>query len=301
MNTKKLLIGFSLFVITAFSQAAFAQGLNWEGQTGAVITPFAYTAGSPAGKFGKPEVAFHYMSAGPVVGNDFQLSITEGVAKHFEFGYTGAFSSAGSSPLTSAFSNGFSEFHGKLTVLNENAFKTKFVPAIAVGSIGRIGIQRVGTSYPFNLGTTTAKNGDFYIVATKTITQVKDLPIILSFGDKLTDASLFGIAGNAVNAHGTENWQGRLFGAAAFAVKGPAKAAMIFGSEFAQQPHYVQGTGTFATIPTSLSYFVRVVPHLEGSPLQVDLAVAQLAGKVIPGVLDLQARARFGMGVSYHF
>ena len=49
---------------------------------------------------------------------------------------------------------------------------------------------------------------------------------------------------------------------------------------------------------------MRVVPHLEGTPLQVDLGVAQLAGKIvdIPGsVADLQARARFGMGMSYHF
>lgn len=298
MNTKKLLIGFSLLVITAFSQTSFAQGLNWEGQTGAVITPFAYTAGSPARKFGKPEVAFHYMNSGPVVGNAYQLSITEGVAKRFEFGYTGAFSSAGSSPLTPLFSNGFSEFHGKVTVLDENALKSKWVPAVAVGSIGRFGIQRVG-SMGSSKGT-TAKNGDFYIVATKTITQIKGLPIVLSFGDKLTSASLFGIAGNAVNGHGTENWQGRLFGAAAFVVKGPAKAALIFGSEFAQQPHYVDGLGTAATIPTTLTYFVRVVPHLEGSPVQVDLAIAQVAGKIAPGV-DLQARARFAMGVSYHF
>jgi len=40
--------------------------------------------------------------------------------------------------------------------------------------------------------------------------------------------------------------------------------------------------------------------------LQVDLAVAQLAGKVVDlpasaGVVDLQARARVGMGISYHF
>jgi hypothetical protein len=303
MNTKKLLIAFSLFVITAFSQTAFAQGLNWEGQTGALITPFAYTAGSPAGKFGKPEVAFHYLNSGSVVGNDYQLSITEGVGKRFEFGFTQAFTTSGSSPLTSLFSNGFSEFHGKLTIVKENAFKTKWVPAIAVGSIGRFGIQRVGSSYLLTPNGATAKNGDFYVVATKTITQVKGLPIVLSLGDKLTDASAFGIAGNAVNAHGTENWQGRLFGAAAFVVKGPAKAALIFGSEFAQQPHYVQGLGGGAgapTIPTTLSYFVRVVPHLEGSPLQVDLGVAQIAGKITPGV-DLQARAQVGMGVSYHF
>lgn len=291
MNSKKLWIAVSLFVLTVFSQTSFAQGLNWEGQTGALITPFAYTAGSTARRFGKPEVAFHYLNAGKVIGNDYQLSITEGVAKRFEFGYTAAFSSSGSSPLSPLFSNGFSEFHGKLGIMNENAFKTKWVPAIAVGAIGRTGIQRVAFEGLANGA--TGKNGDIYIVATKTVTQVKGFPFVLSIGDKVTNAAIFGVAGNA------PNWQGRLFGTAAFVVKGPSKSALIFGSEVAQQPHHIEGLPG-ATVPTSLSYFVRAVPHLEGAPLQVDFAVAQLAGKIAPGV-DLQARARAAMGVSYRF
>jgi hypothetical protein len=95
-------------------------------------------------------------------------------------------------------------------------------------------------------------------------------------------------------------WQGRLFGAAAFVVKGPAKSALIFGSEVVQEPHYVQPLGNSATIPTSLSYFVRVVPHMEGSPLQVDLGVVQAAEHIAPGI-NLNASARVGMGISYHF
>ena len=285
-------------MITAFSQTSFAQGLNWEGQTGALITPLAYTAASPAARFGKPEVSLHYLNLGPVIGNDYQLSMTEGLAKHFEFGFTQAFSSSGSSSLANLFSNGFSEFHGKLTIVPENAHHTKWIPAIAVGTIGRFGIQRVGSSYFGNpLPGATAHNGDFYIVATKAITQTK-VPIVLSLGDKLTNASLFGIAGNA------QNFQGRLFGAAAFVLKGPASSALIFGAEIAQQPHYVEGLPRTATIPTSESYFMRVVPHLKGSPLQLDLGLVHLAGKImiIPGsALDLQATARFGMGISYHF
>ncbi len=66
-------------LITVFSQSSFAQGLNWEGQTGAVITPFAYTAATPASKLGKPEVSFHYLNSGNVIGNDYQFSITEGI------------------------------------------------------------------------------------------------------------------------------------------------------------------------------------------------------------------------------
>jgi hypothetical protein len=315
MNRKTLLIALSLFAATVFSQAAFAQGLNWEGQTGALITPFAYTAGSPTGKFGKPEVAFHYLNSGNVIGNDYQFSITEGFAKRFEAGFTQAFSSSGSSPLSPLFSNGFSELHGKFTLLPENAFKSKWIPAIAAGAIGRIGNQRVSyytTGANLRPGS-SQDNGDFYIVATKTVTQFKPLPFVLSLGDKVTNASVLGVAGNAGNAlNSDQRWQGRLFGAAAFVVKGPAKSALIFGAEALQEPRYVQGlndylTGTSdsrvsANIPTSFTYFVRVVPHVAGSRLQVDLGVAQFAGKIAPGVLPtLDARARVGTGISYHF
>ena len=81
MKAKKLFLAVGLFLVSAFSQNLFAQGLNWEGQTGALITPFAYTAASPAGKFGKPEVAFHYLNTGSVIGNDYKFSITEGIAR----------------------------------------------------------------------------------------------------------------------------------------------------------------------------------------------------------------------------
>jgi hypothetical protein len=143
----------------------------------------------------------------------------------------------------------------------------------------------------------SATNGDFYIVATKVISQLK-LPLILSLGDKVTNASLLGIAGDA------PHWQGRLFGTFGFIVRGPAKSSVIFGAEALQEPHHIEGLAAFGgvpvTVPTSLSYFVRVVPRMQRTPLQVDFAVAQLAGKIAP-TLDVQARAQMGMGISYHF
>jgi hypothetical protein len=304
MNTKKLWIAFSLFVVTVFSQTSFAQGLNWDGQTGALLTPFAYTASSPARKFGKPEVAFHYLNGGDVIGNDYQFSVTEGFGNRFEAGFTQAMSSSGKDSLGGLylFTGGYTEVHGKLTVITENSYKSKWIPAIAVGAIGRFGDERVNWDATAS-GPSSPKgtNGDFYIVATKTITQIKGLPIVLNFGEKVTNASIMGIAGQAGNAlNADQRWQGRLFGAAAFVVKGPAKSALIFGSEAVQQPHYVQPLGNAATIPTSLSYFVRVVPHVKGSPLQVDFAIVQAAGKIAPGA-DLKARAQAGMGISYHF
>lgn len=285
----------SAVVLVVGSSTLLAQGLNWEGQTGALLTPFAYTASSPAAKFGKPEVALHYLNSGSVVGNDYQLSITEGVAKYFEFGFTQSFSSAGNDAnLSPLFSNGYSTLHGKLNLLPENLGHRAWLPAIALGATGRFDIQRVG-SYDLG-GGRSAHNGDFYIVATKTVTQIKGLPLVLNFGEKVTNAQLFGVAGNA------PHFQGRLFGAAAFVVKGPAGSLLIFGSEAVQQPHHIEGLPTVATVPTSESYFVRVQPKLQA--LQVDFGVAHLAGRIVhlPGsVVDVKAVAQVGAGVSYHF
>jgi hypothetical protein len=311
VNIRKLvLIACVLLLLPALTQLSFAQGLNWEGQTGAILTPFAYTASSPGTRLSKPELAFHYLNGGNVIGNDYQFSITEGLARHFEFGYSGALSSAGSVgpngsgnfPPSYLFSNGFNEFHGKVKILNENAGRKKWIPAIALGTIGRTGIQRGSFFYTPQRPGSSETNGDFYAVATKTLRQKKRLPILLSVGEKVTNASLMGIAGDA------PHWQGRTFGAVAFAIRGPASSALAFGSEVLQQPRSVEGLnaslGERATIPTSLSYFVRLVPHMDRSPMQLDFAVTQLAGKIcnIPGkVVDLNARAQITTGISYHF
>jgi len=236
------------------------------------------------------------------------VGFTQSFSSSGDIGIDGHVSSSGViNPPSYFFKGGFSAIHGKVTVLSEDSFRKKWFPAIALGAIGRFDDERVNWAEafkgPWNPGST---NGDFYIVATKTVSQVKALPFVLSLGEKVTNASVLGIlgqAGNALNA-GTR-WQGRLFGTAGVVVKGPAKSALIFGAEALQEPKYVQPLGAAAHIPTSLSYFVRAVPRMEGSRLQVDFAIVQAAGKIvnIPGneVLDLNARARAGMGISYHF
>ena len=50
-----------LMFLAALTPGARAQGLNWEGQTGAFITPFAYTSASPARGMGRPQASFHYL------------------------------------------------------------------------------------------------------------------------------------------------------------------------------------------------------------------------------------------------
>lgn len=277
----------AVLVLTA-SSVAFAQGLNWEGQTGALLTPFAYTAKSPNNNIGLPEVSFHYLNAGDVVGNYFTTSATVGMFNRAEFGYTRTSVSAGSHALSPLFDGGYNTFHGKVNVIAENAFKTKYMPAVSVGFVARTNVRHVG-------GVVTdedTNNTDAYVVATKTITQVKHLPIVLSGGVRGTNASVWGIAGNA------PDWKACAFGTAAFVVTAPGKTTLIIGSEVAQQPKSIEGLPG-AVVPTSLSYFVRAIPKAEKG-IAVDLGVAQVAGKILPGV-DLKSRSQFAMGLSYHF
>ncbi len=268
---------------------AHAQSLNWEGQTGAFITPFAYVSPSSAHGFGLPAVSFHYLDGGDVIGGLYQSSATVGLFSRVEVGYTRAFNSAGGTPsLSPLFHGGFNTFHGKINLLPENARKQKYLPAIAVGFVVRTQVRRVG-------GVITDKdttNGDVYLVATKTITQIKALPIVANFGFKVTDASVFAIAGNA------PAWQGRLFGALGFVLPGPARSHLVVGSEAAQEPRYIQNLPG-ATLPTTLTYFVRVLLPTE-SKLNVDFGVAQAAGFILP-TADIKARVQFATGISYRF
>ena len=285
---KRIVITRSIMVLTLMliSTAVLGQNLNWEGQTGAFVTPFAYTAASPANGFGRPAVAFHFLNGGPVVGNDFQLSITEGLLKRVEVGYTRALQSSGSAALAPLFNGGFNIFHGKVNIVSENAGKQKWVPAVSVGFVARTQVRRVG-------GVATAKdtkNGDIYLVGTKVL-PVKHLPILVNAGLKGTNASLLGIAGNA------PEWKATGFGAVAFILSGPAKSKIAVGSEVAQQPHHIKDLPT-ATLPTTLTYFVRAIPASVKHPFNIDFGVAQAAGRVLPGA-DVQARARFAFGLSY--
>jgi hypothetical protein len=269
--------------------AAAAQSLNWDGQTGVFITPLAYTATSPANGFGHPIVAYHFLNAGSVLGNFHTVSVTEGLGGRVEFGYTRDLhqegSTAGLSPL---WASGFNLVHAKVNLVKEDAGKQTWLPALSAGFVARTQDRNVS-----GLLATPNKNytnADFYAVATKTITQTKVLPIVLNLGYKATNASVYGLAWNA------PAYKGRLFGAAAFVVKGPAKSSIILASEFSQEPREVQNLPG-ADVPTTITYAARIVPS-EKQKLNIDFGVAQAAGVIEPGV-NLKARHQFALGISY--
>jgi hypothetical protein len=181
------------------------------------VTPFAYTSPSPADGFGLPAVSFHYLDGGDLLGGFYEVPGTVGFLKGFEAGYSRALSSDGSTPaLSPLFEGGFNIFHAKANLL---------------GGV---------------LNSKNRHNEDVYLVATRTITYFKVVPIVSSLGFKVTNASVLGIAGNA------PNWQGRLLGTLGFVVPGPVKSKIVLGSEFLQEPRHIKGLPG-ATMPTTLT------------------------------------------------
>jgi len=290
----------ALMAVWAHTNIVFAQTLNWEGQTGIFVTPFAYTVPSTDKGFGRPIVAYHYLDTGGVLGGFHQMSITEGAFDRIEFGYTRSLHQEGGTPsLSNLWSSGFNTLHGKVGLLREGVAKNAWLPALSVGFVVRSQVRNVGGVIQ---GKDTT-NADFYAVATKTVTKVPKLPLVFNLGYKATNASVLGLVGNA------PAYRGRLFGAAAFVLKGPARSTLVLGSEFLQEPRSVEALPG-AVVPTTITYAIRIVPggalhslrgwEDESPKLSVDFGVAQAAGTVMPG-LNLHARNQFALGVSYGF
>jgi len=271
---------------------AQAQSLGLEGPTGVFVTPLAYTIASPSNNIGKPSLGFHFLDGGSVIGYFSKISVTEGAFSRIEFGYTrDVHQTAGDPSLSSLWHSGFNIVHAKVNIIRENTSKHDWIPAISAGFLERTQVHNVGGT----INGKDTRNGDVYIVATKTITQTKAMPILLSGGFRGTNSELYGMAGNATR------FQGRAFGAVGFVFTGPRKSNIIFASEVAQQPSHPEHLGA-AQIPTTFTYAVRVVPDPEGplTKFNVDFGIAQIANHIMPGV-DLKARHQVAMGISYGF
>ncbi len=137
----------------------------------------------------------------------------------------------------------YSIIHGKANIISENSFKTKWIPAITVGGVFRFNDHNVlngGHFYENSVCTQNTRNGDIYVVGSKTITQIsKHVPVLFTAGLRGTDASLWGLAGNA------PNMTVRGFGSLALVFHGPYKSTIIAGTEVAQQPQQLKfGTAT---------------------------------------------------------
>jgi len=270
--------------------AAHAQNMTLEGQTGGFITPTGYTVQSDAGHlFSKPVVGFHFVAAGNVIGSVYTLSVTEGLANRFEVGYTRSMHSNGDNPYYSPlwFYNGFGLVHGKANIITEEMGKHAWVPAVAVGGVYRWNDHYVSGA----IANTTYNNGDVYIVATRTLRKMRP-PLLLNFGVKGTNASIFGIGGNS------PDFVACMFGGIGIALPLSHGYVAVPAAGFTQEPQRVKKLPG-ADIPTTLDYAVRIT-RIEDAKWTFDAGVGQVAGYILPGV-NLNARAVFGMGLSYKF
>jgi len=279
----------SCLVLFGSANLVHAQQLGWEGETGVFVTPLAYTVAAPERKFALPVVGYHFLNAGSVIGRYNQLSITSGFASRVEFGYTRTIHDAGSdAALSPLWTDGFNTFHAKGSLIKENAWKQPWMPQVSTGFMLRTQVRNVGGEMQ-NKDTT---NADIYLVATKTITQLKPMSLLLSGGVQGTNAELIGLGGNA------SKWGPVGFGAVAFVFEGPAKSAIILGAEIAQQPRHPAQLPD-AVIRTAFVYALRVVP----SPrlkLNVDFGILEGPGQIAAGV-DLKAKDCPGGAISYSF
>jgi hypothetical protein len=318
-----------LLCLSLAATQARAQSLGYEGPTGIFVTPLAMTATSPAKGIGMPFVSYHYLAGGPLAGDFSTVSTTVGFAKRFEAGYTHEFHlTDGSSDslvgvrFTPLWDSGIDIVHFKANVTPHALSKA------AIFSVG--GIYRFNDQIGVNINNLAAKlisadnikpvlaeqktdNADVYLVATKIIPQTKPIPIILSAGIRGTNASLWGLGGNA------PGFEGKAFGSVAFVITGPAKSTIILASEVAEQPQHIfsatakatMGSAKAATlfdIPTSESYDVRVVPFAKRK-LNIDVSILHAGGNIdnpllntlAGGHVDLNMRARAAFAISYGF
>lgn len=289
-------IVFAVFAALLFAVSAQGQNLGYEGPTGIFVTPLAATAASPAHGAGHPSISYHVLAGGPVIGTWNTVSLTEGFAKRIEVGYTREDHAAGNTTgLSQLWTDGLNIFHGKVNVIPENAGKTKWVPGISIGGIARTNDSNVYDG----VNGQSKVNGDIYFVATKIVTQTAPVPLVLNFGVRGTNSSLWGLGGNA------PDFSARAFGAVGFVFTGPGKSTIILASEIAQQPQRIKSTSATGVtsgvldIPTSIDYAVRVVPAPKHK-LNIDAGILQAAGQIAPGV-NLKARARFAFGISWGF
>jgi len=297
-----------------------AQNLTLEGQTGGFITPTAYVVESAKGHvFSHPAIGYHFVDAAKVIGNFHTFSIEEGFGNRAELGYTRSVHTLGDSniPSEGAFSqlwnaNGLNIFNGKVVAIRDGQF-SQLVPGLAAGFVVRTGDRFVSSIVGKELGGSgnAYSNEDVYVTATKTWLH-PPVPFLVNLGWKATNASIYGIGGQATR------FGGRVFGGLGIPLPGPFKTAIIPSAGFSQQPPTSKNLGDLlvggrAHIPTTLDYAVRVTqrqhPHFA-----FDIGIGQVAGNIgtaqlptglpapYPPVIllpvNLEARHVVGVGLS---
>ena len=294
MRVQKLVVRLAslaalLTVVLANDRQMQAQALTMDGQSGVFFQPWANVVPAAPKKWNGPTLSYHAVTAGPVAGDYFNVSIEEGFGNWLEVGFTRDNHTDGGNPTFSPLFNyaGMNIFNVKAKIIAEGAGNHKWVPAVAFGGVLRTNVPYVSQSFIHS----NATNGDVYGVATKVVVIAKKLPVLLSGGVRGTNAEVYGYGGNATN------WQARAFGAVGFPF--PMKGVLIAPTfEVDQEPHHLAYI-TYANIPTTLIYAVRIsrYPDMKWS---VDIGTGHVVSSAAPGV-DLKANNALALALDYRF
>ncbi|MGB7984989.1 MAG: hypothetical protein WCF54_07510 [Terracidiphilus sp.] len=350
----KLAVCALLAAILLATRQINAQYLTLEGQTGGFLTPTAYVVYMDKGQtFSHPAIGVHFIDASKVIGDIETFSITESFMGRAEAGYTrsvhqlgnsgpstvvtgnfvlGSTASATAAPTTPDFSqlwnaSGMNIFHGKVVAIKDGQFG-RWTPGLAVGGVVRTGDKFVtGVLYQEDqalLGNTVPikayTNEDIYVAVTKTWDK-KPVPFLANLGWKATNASIFGIGGEA------NRFGGRFFGGLGIPLPLGKGIVAVPSAGFTQEPRTVKGLGPNppagipltagkADLPTTLDYAVRVTQR-EKPHFAFDIGIGQVASNIgtLPAAtglptgypqvvyipVNLQAKKVVGMGLSYRY
>jgi hypothetical protein len=300
-------------IAVLLSSRISAQNLTLEGQTGGFITPTAYVVyGEDGHFFSHPAIGYHFVNANSVIGDLHTFSIAEGFANRAEVGYTRSVHWTGNSALFSKLWHhaGMNIFNGKVVGVKDGQFGP-WTPGVAAGFVVRTGDKFVTG----HLDGKTYTNGDVYVVATKTWLH-PPVPFLVNFGWKFTNASIYGIGGQATR------FGGRVFGGLGIPVPFLFKTAIVPSVGFSQEPPTSKNMGALSStsvyllegrahLPTTMDYAVRVTQK-EHPHFALDFGVGQVAGNIgttlvptgnplqpyAPLTINLQARHVLGVGLS---
>ncbi len=276
---------FGLFVVWAMlgANGLNAQNLTLEGQTGGFITPTAYVVLSEKDHvFSHPAVGYHFVNVNKVIGDIHTFNIAEGFANRAEVGYTRSVHWTGDSTAFSSLWHfaGMNIFNAKVVAIKDGQFGP-WTPGFAVGGVVRTGDHFVSGALNQELfGVLKSySNGDVYVAATKTWAH-PPVPFLVNLGWKATNASIFGIGGQATR------FGGRLFGGLGIPLPGPFKTVIVPAAGFTQQPPTAVNLGAIlyppggrAHLPTTLDYAVRVT-QIKHPHFAFDIGVGQVAGMI---------------------
>ena len=169
---------------------------NLQGVGGIAFNPLAYTAGQPwdggetnvfNGIVSKPQVGGWYVNLSDSDINWFAIGTAITFAERLEVSYGYGFTDAKKYGDKSIDSNNLG---AKLRILDENAFDTQWVPAIAVGAV----YKHTNTDLAGAFG--LDKDGfDYYAVASKLVKETP-IPVLLSLGILCSDEVVNGVIGH---------------------------------------------------------------------------------------------------------